>query len=109
MQFLFPDKYLNIPRHVFHGIMLKFLDDAYTHDICKYRGAELKFLRAEDLGGPNPVKGGEHIDDWKAYWNFKHPDLHKWRLTYPERWGDDGVNAWQVTWFYIGYGIKEHR
>ncbi len=91
------DESLYIPVHIFEGVMLRFLE---TREPVRCRGATLFWLGQAQLGLPE-------LDFTKP--TIHHPDLYKWRLMYPEKWGPDGVNAWQVTWCYIGQNIQRRR
>lgn len=91
-----PFESLQMPKHVFEHVMLRFLE---THEAVRYRGASLYWLVQECLGLPP-------LDFTKP--QVTHPDLYKWRLVYP-KWGDKGVNAWQVTWCYIGQNVRARQ
>lgn len=98
-----PDLSLFMPAKIFEKLLLRFLHEREQE--TSHEGAALLWLTRERLGHPpldlhDPASWDVGKDD---------PDLYKWRLTYPERWGAEGVNAWEVTWCYIAQNCKRRR
>ncbi len=91
-----------MPARIFEKLLLRFL---HEREEVSHEGAALLWLSQERLDYP-PL-------DFKdpASWDSgrNNPDLYKWRLTYPDRWGAEGVNAWEVTWCYIAQNCKRRR
>jgi hypothetical protein len=97
-----PDLSLYMPARVFEKLLLRFL---HEREEVSHEGAVLLLLSQERLGLP-PLDFKDSAS-WDSGRN--NPDLYKWRLTYPDRWGAEGVNAWEVTWCYIAQNCKRRR
>ncbi len=100
-----PDLSLFMPARIFEKLLLRFL---HEREEVSYEGAALLWLTRERLGHP-VLDLKKFVEDPSADTGKDDPDLYKWRLTYPERWGAEGVNAWEVTWCYIAQNCKRRR
>ena len=90
----------SIPRHIFNGIMLRWLN---SRSNVSYRGAHLEEVHIERLDS-----NGKKIplDDFWAKLSGGEGDvferIYQWRLTY-KGWS---VYMWEVTLFYIASNVQ---